>query len=113
MAKWHADKVALIGYSFGADVMPFVYNRLPPSLRAHVVLIALLGTLQVCRFRNLGSRMAGRTAGADALPVMPQAIKIPPRLMQCFYGQDETDTACPALAQRGVETFRRNGGHHL
>ena len=29
MAKWHASDVALIGYSFGADVMPFAYNRLP------------------------------------------------------------------------------------
>jgi len=32
--------------------------------------------------------------------------------MQCIYGQDETDTACPTLELRGVETFRRNGGHH-
>ena len=33
--------------------------------------------------------------------------------MQCFYGHDETDTACPALASRGVETYRRNGAHHF
>ncbi len=62
MTKWHSDKVALIGYSFGADVMPFAYNLLPPSLRDHVVLISLTGTLEIRGFRNLGSRMAGRTA---------------------------------------------------
>ena len=28
MASWHAGEVALIGYSFGADVMPFAYNCL-------------------------------------------------------------------------------------
>ena len=28
-ARWHTSHVALIGYSFGADVMPFAYNRLP------------------------------------------------------------------------------------
>lgn len=112
MAKWHADKVALIGYSFGADVMPFVYNRLPQSLRAHVVMITLLGLAKSANFEISIREWLGESE-TDALPVMPEAIKIPPRMMQCFYGRDEGDTACPALAQRGVETFRRNGGHHF
>ena len=112
MTKWKADKVALIGYSFGADLIPFAYNRLPPSLRDHVVLIALLGLSNSADFEISVRGWLGEPPGPDALPVMPQAIKIPPRLIQCFYGQDETDTACPALAKRGVETFRRNGAHH-
>ena len=112
MAKWHADQVALVGYSFGADVMPFVYNRLPPSLRDRVVLIALLGLSKSADFEISVRGWLGEPPGADALPVLPQATKIPPHLMMCFYGHDETDTACPALAQLGVETFRRNGGHH-
>ena len=44
--------------------------------------------------------------------MLPEATKIPPHLIQCFYGQDETDTACPQLAQLGAEAFRRNGAHH-
>ncbi len=112
MTKWHADKVALIGYSFGADVMPFAYNLLPPSLREHVVLISLLGLSKSADFEISVRGWLGEPPGADALPVLPQATKIPPHLIQCFYGQDETDTACPALAQLGAETFRRNGAHH-
>jgi type IV secretory pathway VirJ component len=112
MTKWHADKVALVGYSFGADVMPFAYNLLPPSLREHVVLISLLGLSKSADFEISVRGWLGEPPGPDALPVLPQAIKIPPQLIQCFYGKDETDTACPALADRGAETFRRNGAHH-
>ncbi len=112
MTKWHTDKVALVGYSFGADVMPFAYNLLPPSLREHVVLISLLGLSKSADFEISVRGWLGEPPGSDALPVLPQAIKIPPHLIQCFYGQDETDTACPALADRGAETFRRNGAHH-
>ena len=112
MTKWHADKVALIGYSFGADVMPFAYNLLPPSLRDHVVLISLLGLSKSADFEISVRGWLGEPPGPDALPVLPQATKIPPQLIQCFYGQGETDTACPQLAQLGAETFRRNGAHH-
>jgi len=113
MARWSAEKVALIGYSFGADVIPFAYNRLPPSLRDHLVLIALLGLSKSADFEISVGGWLGEAPGADALPVLPEATKIPARLMQCIYGQDETDTACPTLELRGVETFRRNGGHHF
>ena len=113
MAKWHADKVALIGYSFGADVMPFVYNRLPEDLREHVTLIALLAFSQTADFEITVRGWLGEPPGTDAIPTAPEADKISARLMQCFYGSDEGDSACPALKSRGVETYERKGGHHF
>ena len=41
------DKVVLIGYSLGADVLPFMASRLKPDLVNRVVLIALLGIRDV------------------------------------------------------------------
>ena len=41
-AKWHADRVALIGFSFGADIIPSVYNRLRQSLKERVPMLSLL-----------------------------------------------------------------------
>ena len=113
MAKWHASKVALIGYSFGADVMPFAYNRLPDTLRSHVLLIALLGFSQTADFQITVSGWLGEPPGPKALTVFPETNKITPSLMQCFYGEDEKDTACPELAWRGVEVIRTSGGHHF
>ncbi len=113
MAGWHASKVALIGYSFGADVMPFAYNRLPDSLRSHVALIALLGFSKTADFQITLTGWLGEPPQLDTLPVFLETNKIPSRLMQCFYGQDEKDSACPDLAQRGVEVIRTTGGHHF
>jgi type IV secretory pathway VirJ component len=113
MAKWQADKVALVGYSFGADVMPFVYNRLPESLRDHVVIISLLGFSKTADFEISVRDWLGEPPGPDALPVLAEADKIPARLMQCFYGENESDTACPTQQKRGAETYGRTGGHHF
>ncbi len=66
MTKWHADKVALVGYSFGADVMPFAYNLLPPSLRDHVVLISLLGLSKSADFEISVRGWLGEPPGPDA-----------------------------------------------
>jgi type IV secretory pathway VirJ component len=111
--KWHADYVALIGYSFGADVLPFAYDRLPPDVRSRVALVALLGFAKSADFEIRVGGWLGLPASPDALPVMPATEKIPPGLMLCFYGEDEDDTACPALAKRGVEVIRTPGGHHF
>ncbi len=113
MTRWHADKVALVGYSFGADVMPFVYNRLPQSIRDQIVIVSLLGFSKTADFEISVRDWLGEPPGPDARPVLAEADKIPARMMQCFYGENEGDTACPAQQKRGVETYRRSGGHHF
>jgi type IV secretory pathway VirJ component len=113
MARWHADKVVLVGYSFGADIMPFAYNRLPAATRSRVVFIALLGLAKAADFQIRISDWLGVPPGPDALPVVPAAVKIPAHLIECFYGESEKDTACPELARQGVEVIRAPGGHHF
>ena len=41
-AIWKKKNILLCGYSFGADVMPFIYNRLPGVLKEKVTRIQLL-----------------------------------------------------------------------
>ncbi|HLZ65292.1 MAG TPA: AcvB/VirJ family lysyl-phosphatidylglycerol hydrolase [Aliidongia sp.] len=113
MAKWHASKVALVGYSFGADVLPFAYNRLPAELRPHVLSMALLGFANNADFEITMGGWLGAAPSDDALPILPEVAKVPPALIQCFYGADEDDTVCPALAASGVEQVKTTGGHHF
>jgi len=113
MAKWHATKVALIGYSFGADIMPFAYNRLPGEMRSHVASMALLGFAQNADFEITVGGWLGAATSDEALPIKPEIAKVPPALIQCFYGEDEDDTMCPALAASGVEQIKTTGGHHF
>lgn len=34
-------------------------------------------------------------------------------MVQCFYGEGETDTVCPELKQTGVVVIRTGGSHHF
>ena len=112
-ARWHANSVALIGYSFGAGVLPFVYNRLPPQQRDKVTLMALLGFDSAADFEIKITGWLGMPPSTAALPVAPEIDKVPPGLVQCFYGEDETDSFCPELAKRQITVIRTPGGHHF
>jgi type IV secretory pathway VirJ component len=111
--RWNASSTALIGYSFGADVLPVVYNRLPDELRRHVNLIALLGLTSAADFEIRVGGWLGLPPSAEALPVAVELAKVPAPLMQCFYGEDESDTLCPSLQERRVAVIRTSGSHHF
>jgi type IV secretory pathway VirJ component len=112
-ARWHAEHIALIGYSFGADVMPFAYNRLPQAQRAKVSLIALLGFAPDADFQIRVGGWLGMPASDKALKVQPELTKVPAAIVQCFYGAEEEDTLCPALDKSGIEVIRTSGDHHF
>jgi type IV secretory pathway VirJ component len=112
-ARWHAQHIALVGYSFGADVMPFAYNRLPEAQRAKVSLISLLGFAPDADFQIRVGGWLGMPASDKALKVQPELTRVPPAIVQCFYGADEKDTLCPALTTTGIDVIRTGGDHHF
>ncbi|WGS51539.1 virulence factor family protein [Paraburkholderia sp. D15] len=112
-ARWHAQHIALIGYSFGADVMPFAYNRLPDTLKSKVSLMSLLGFAADADFQIRVGGWLGMPASDKALKVQPELAHVPLSLMQCFYGETEKDTLCPELGKQGVEVIRTSGDHHF
>lgn len=112
-ARWRAKQVALIGYSFGADVMPFAYNRLPADIRAKVSFVSLLGFSPNADFQIRVTGWLGMPASHDALKVEPELAKLPPAMVQCVYGEAEHDTLCPSLAHSGIELVKMSGDHHF
>lgn len=112
-AAWGRPRVILIGYSFGADVMPFAVNRLPDELKQHVVRISLLGLAREAAFGiHVADRLLGRSS-QDELPVLPEVSQLDLGKVQCFYGEDEPDSACPAAVFDRAERIRTRGGHHF
>ncbi|MBS1223252.1 MAG: hypothetical protein H6R23_2872 [Proteobacteria bacterium] len=110
---WKKSRIVLIGYSFGADVLPAVVNRLPQELRDRVDLIALLGPSDYASFEfNLTDWISDKPDAADQ-PVRPELEKLGSLKRLCIYGADETDAACPKLAELGVKTEKMPGDHHF
>jgi len=106
--------VLLIGYSFGADVLPASFNRLPPRHRDRIVQLSLLSLSNkvdyvISVMGWLGASSEGK--GGDPLTDLKT---INPKIVQCIYGKDDDeDVACPALAGTGVEVIGMEGGHHF
>ncbi len=112
-AAWGDVQLMLVGYSFGAGVLPFAVNRLPLAERGHVVEVSLLGLEAHAPFEIEVTGWLGRAPSASALPVLPEIQRLDPSLLQCFYGDEETDSLCrdPALAR--AEVIHTAGGHHF
>ena len=111
LASWHAQRVLLIGYSFGADVLPFVVNRLPPDVRAQVASLSLLGLDAHASFEiHLAEWVSDTDAGAATRPEL-EALKELPIL--CIYGEDEADSICPQLTGGRITREQVGKGHHF
>jgi type IV secretory pathway VirJ component len=111
LAAWHAQRVLMIGYSFGADVLPFVVNRLPPDLRARLASVSLLGIDAHASFEvHITEWVGGDEGGAPTRPELAALKGLP---LLCIYGEGETDSICPLLAP-GTATREQIGkGHHF
>lgn len=112
-SHWDRPEVILVGYSFGADVLPAMFNRLSDRSRRSIVLISLLGLSETADFEIHVSDWLGEDPGEDAVPVRPDLARIDPKLIQCIYGVEEEDTLCTDPLLHGAEVIQRPGGHHF
>ncbi|SIQ08031.1 Type IV secretory pathway, VirJ component [Rhizobium sp. RU20A] len=110
---WHVKNVLLIGYSFGADVLPATYNLLPADDRDHVVLLSLLALSKEVDYVISVEGWLGVAGDGKAGNSLDDIAKIKPSLIQCIYGTEEDDDPCPSLKDKGIETLGIEGGHHF
>lgn len=113
LAAWQKERIIVIGYSFGADVLPFLVNRLPEDLRARVHLVALLGPSRTADFEFHLTDWVGGGSRKTSLPVLPEVEKLKGKKILCFYGSDETDSLCRDLRPELATAILREGGHRL
>jgi type IV secretory pathway VirJ component len=109
---WGAKKFVLAGYSFGADIMPVVYNRLPAQDKVSVALLVLLALAKNADFEIHVSGWMGQSAGEQ--PISPELAQIPKAKILCVFGEEEkTDTACMDLVNSEAKVLELPGGHHF
>lgn len=111
LSAWHKQRVLLVGYSFGADVLPFVVNRLPSDLRAKVASVSLLGIDGNASFEINISDWAGTGAGGPQ--TRPEVGRITGLPVLCLYGEGEKDSICPGLPEAAIRREQIGTGHHF
>jgi len=102
----------LAGYSFGADILPAVYNRLSQQDKDSVVLLTLLALAKNADFEIHVSGWLGQSTGE--LAQSPELSKIPKNKLFCIYGKEEiAETACTDLLNSDATVLELPGGHHF
>jgi type IV secretory pathway VirJ component len=112
--QWKVKHVLLIGYSFGADIVPATYQLLKPEEKRAVAQISLLSlSHQVDYVISVMGWLGQKTEGAGGDPI--KDLKgANPKLVQCIYGKDDDDdVACPAVKDVGGEVIELPGDHHF
>ncbi|WP_244222219.1 AcvB/VirJ family lysyl-phosphatidylglycerol hydrolase [Corallococcus exercitus] len=114
LAVWGKQRVVLVGYSRGADVVPAIAARLPEELRGRVRLSVLLAPGKEAEFEvHVTDIFGGKGRPTNAVLPDVQALKGMPLL--CLYGDEElSDSLCPTLSGvPGVRALLLKGGHHF
>lgn len=112
--QWRRSKVLLIGYSRGADVLPFMVSRLPRDLRESTQLIALLGLEPTIDFKYSPAWSLGAYMHKEPqFPVRPEVEKLRGQNVLCIFGAKEKDSLCHVLNPRLFKIVAEPGGHHF
>lgn len=110
LQQWQRKRVLVIGYSMGADVLPFALNRLPSETLGHVSFAAALAPGTEAQFEFHLTDWVG--AHHEGLPILPEVERLKAPFV-CVYAHDDTDTLCPRLDRERYKVIELPGGHHF
>jgi type IV secretory pathway VirJ component len=113
MASWKRNRVAIIGYSRGADIAPFVASRLPAEQRARLSLVAMLGLAPFAGFQfHWGDMLHTVRRPGDPL-TLPELERLRGVPMLCVYGLEEKESGCRDAPDSLIKRYARGGAHHF
>ena len=107
---YKGNRIYLCGYSFGADVLPFIYNRLPKSTRNKVIAIQMLSPFATSDFMVHTAELLNLTDDNHPYKVQEEVekINIP---VYCFYGETENPKPLSILKSENFFIDTVPGGH--
>ena len=111
LAAWNKKRVLLVGYSFGADALPFIFNRLPADLKSQVVSLNLLSISANATFEVRVADWIG--ADSAGPPTQPELTALGNTPLLCLYGEGDKETICPSLHAAKVTREQIGKGHHF
>ena len=114
-AEFGTDRYAIVGFSFGSDIMPDVWPQLPKSVKDRVSLVSLLALGTNADFEVTVEGFIG-AASPESRPLGPLLHQLPLERTQCIYGKEEADdheTSCTAPELDAAQRIALDGGHHF
>lgn len=111
---WRTGPVVLIGYSWGADVLPAIANRLPSAVQAEVSEVAVIGFSGQENFHFHFASWFGQQVG-QSYPAGPEIRRLALSSMPilCVNGTMEEDRGCEGISARSFRVVLLPTGHRF
>jgi type IV secretory pathway VirJ component len=113
MDAWSKQRVAIVGYSRGADIAPFMVSRLPEDLKGRVSIVAMLALSNTTNFQFHFVDIFSETHRPSDVKTLPEVERLRGMNLLCVYGADEKDSGCRDAPVGLMKEVVRNGGHHF
>ena len=111
LAQWKRDSVVLTGYSFGADVTPFLYNYAGTSFTKKVSHMVLMLPYTSTDFEVHLTEMIGLTSH-DTYSVANEVNKITKPIL-FILGTEKDQFPVQTLTNKNYKVITEGGGHHF
>lgn len=111
LARTGAQRIVVMGQSYGADVVQTGLAHLPADLRPKVaaVILILPGNTVYFRADPTGQAYTGKSE-SDAAATVNSLTWAP---LTCIQGIEETDSLCPLVRLPGANVIAMPGGHTI
>jgi type IV secretory pathway VirJ component len=109
--EWGREKFVLIGYSLGAEIVPFIVNGLPEEIKSHVESAVLLSPATTTDFEIHISNMLGMGNRQNTYNTINEIIKMQSIPTLIIFGDGEK-TEIPELLSGTSVTIRKLPGDH-
>jgi type IV secretory pathway VirJ component len=107
---WRKRNIVLIGYSFGADVSPFMLTHFSPALSNRINRLVLLSPSAKTDFEIHVLQMFGwRKGEGESVPGEINKVSKP---VTIIVGDDENDFPFDQLTIKNKQVIKMRGGHH-
>ncbi len=111
--EWHRRRVVIAGFSRGADLAPFVVNRLPLELRSRLALVLLLSPGRQAEFEfHFGDFIRPARPQAQQ-PVAEEVNRMNNVPLLMLYGNKDKEAIEVPLNMPPGRAIRLPGDHHL
>jgi type IV secretory pathway VirJ component len=110
--EWNKDRFMIIGYSLGAEIVPFVVNRLPSGIRDEVMSSVLLSPESSTDFEIHFTNMLGIGNRKNVFNVAEEIKKMHPVRTLVIYGDGEKTEMPGMLSGSGAIIKKIPGDHH-
>jgi type IV secretory pathway VirJ component len=106
-------RLFVVGYSFGADAVPFIINRLDPAVKKNVKSIVLLEPSVSTDLEIHIADILGRSNTKRSLDVIAEINRIEGLKTSVILGDDEADFPIQKITLKNFTKKYLAGGHHF